>query len=190
MISVIIPVREGGNAYQTLRSIANQTLQPDEILVQWDEGKGANWARNRGFERSRGDLLIFSDDDIAWEPDAFLMLHNALTKYKGATFSYGTYLLEGKAHCSHTFTADRLRENSCVSTMSMIRRAAFPGFDEQLRRLQDWDLFLTMLKNGQAVGVHCGGIIFTTAKRDGITHGPGAQDWREARDIVARKHGI
>lgn len=190
MISVIIPVRAGGNPYITLQSLAYQSLQPDEIIVSWDEGHGANWARNRGFEKSKGDLVLFSDDDIEWKSDAVQRMAAIFDKYKAATFAFGSYTMGGKEYCDRPFTYDRLRENSCVSTMTMIRRDAFPMFDESIRRLQDWDLFLTVIEKTElVVGFHVGNI-FATDVRPGISFAPDAQDWKEARDIVARKHGL
>jgi hypothetical protein len=32
--------------------------------------------------------------------------------------------------------------------MSLINREIFPRFDESLNRLQDWDIYLTLLKKG------------------------------------------
>jgi hypothetical protein len=46
------------------------------------------------------------------------------------------------------FDADSLCRGNYISTMSLIRTEKFPGFDESLKRFQDWDLWLTMLKEG------------------------------------------
>lgn len=73
--------------------------------------------------------------------------------------------------------------------MSVIRRSGFPGFDESLRRLQDYDLWLTMLGRGQR-GVYCGAEVFSTLVRNGITYAPDAQPYEEALRVVRRKHGI
>lgn len=36
-----------------------------------------------------------------------------------------------------------------IHTTSLLRRNDFPGFDENIKRLQDWDLWLTMLEQGR-----------------------------------------
>ena len=188
MITVVIPCRETENPYVTLRSLAKQMLQPAVIVVVHDEGRGANWARNRGFEMVKTPYVLFSDNDIEWQPDAIANLYNTLETQPQVSYAYGWYLLGGLCHSNVVFDADRLRRNNYISTMSMIRSADFPGFDESIERLQDWDLWLTMLAQGKT-GVHCSKHIFTTGRRAGITFGDGIS-WEEARAIVSRKHGL
>jgi glycosyltransferase involved in cell wall biosynthesis len=188
MITVVIPCRESENPYTTLRSLAKQTLQPTVIVIVYDEGKGANWARNRGFSMVQTPFVLFSDNDIDWQPDALENLYHTLQAHSQASYAYGWYLMDGLCHSNVVFGADRLRANNYISTMSMIRSIDFPGFDESLQRLQDWDLWLTMLGQGKT-GAHCSKHIFTTKRRAGITHGGGIS-WEDARDIVARKHGL
>ena len=50
-----------------------------------------------------------------------------------------------------------------------MRRAYFPGFDEDLKRFQDWDLWLTMLANNN-VGIFVPEILFrASVTRIGIS---------------------
>ena len=188
MITVVIPCRETENAYTTLRSLAKQTLQPSAIVVVNDEGKGANWARNRGFEMVKTPYVLFSDNDITWESDALLNLFSAMHEDVHASYAYGGYTLNGVSHSFREFSHYALRCNNYISTMSLVWSEDFPGFDESLQRLQDWDLWLTMLGRNQ-FGVYCGHKVFTTKKRNGITFGDSIS-WEDARDIVARKHGL
>lgn len=188
-ISVIIPLRRGGSPEVTLKSLAAQTFQNFEVIVSQDEERrGANWARNRGFEKSTGDFLLFSDDDIRWEPDALAVLRRALKNTPRAAYSYGSYAIGDWMQCAIAFRAWRLRETNFISTMSLIRRTAFPSFDESIQRLQDWDLWLTMLEQGHT-GVYCGRMIFRTEKGKGITYGDG-MSLAQARSIVRKKHGL
>lgn len=188
IISIIIPNREHENSYATLQSLKTQ-LKSSEIIIVYDEGKGANWARNRGAELARGPFLLFSDNDILWEPYAVETLWWELENHSPhAGYAYGWYEMDGFAHCKHQFSQKALYEKNYISTMSMIRKELFPGFDEGLQRLQDWDLWLTLLSEGVS-GAYCGQKIFTTAKREGITFGNGIS-WEDAREIVMRKHGL
>jgi len=190
MITVVIPCRETNtpSLYLTLRSLAMQTMPPTSFVVVHDEGKGANWARNRGFEMVKTPYVLFSDDDIAWEPDALANLYSAMQVDGHASYAYGGYTIDGKPHSFREFSAYALRQNNYISTMSLIWAEDFAGFDESLQRLQDWDLWLTMLERDH-VGVYCGHKIFSTKRRAGITFGDGIS-WEEARAIVARKHGL
>jgi hypothetical protein len=90
--------------------------------------------------------------------------------------------------CNVEFDAQRLRRHNFISTMSLVRRADHPGFDESLVRAQDWDLWLTMLEQGK-VGVYCGRRIFRSAVRPGITYG-GGTSWAKAVQIVKAKHRV
>jgi glycosyltransferase involved in cell wall biosynthesis len=201
MISVIIPVRPGGHAGITLASLGAQTFRDFEIVISPDvsglpDNRGANWARNHGAAKARGEYLLFSDDDIRWEPDALKRLWRALENdrlHREPSFAYGPYdLIDAGGHatrfCDREFSADRLRRGSFISTMSLVRRDHFPGFDESLGRLQDWDLWLTMSAAGHT-GAYCGPEpLFSTHVRPGITLG--AVSWREARNQVAAKHKL
>jgi glycosyltransferase involved in cell wall biosynthesis len=187
-LSVIIPVRAGSFPAPTLKTLSTQ-LRDAEVIIVWDQdGRGANWARNRGAERARGDLLLFSDDDIAWRSGAIAMLRRALDQHPEAAWSYGAYAIEGHVQCAVPWDPDRLRRSNYISTMSMVRRETFPGFDETIMRLQDWDLWLQMLAAGHR-GVYCDSLVFTTELRDGITRN-GPVDYDEAVRIVRRKHGL
>lgn len=190
LISIIIPNRESENCYETLESLKKQIRKDVEIIVVYDEGKGANWARNRGAEIAKGSFLLFSDNDIIWEygalPNLFYDLYHAPSNIG---YSYGWYQIENEGdYCRQQFSDYLLRKQNYISTMSMIRKEVFPGFDESLQRLQDWDLWLTILEKG-IQGSYCGQHIFTTKKREGITYGSEIS-WEEARKIVMEKHKL
>lgn len=187
-ISIIIPNRETENPYETLKSLKNQ-MKNCEIIIVYDEGKGANWARNRGAELAKGSYLLFSDNDVIWEHDALTNLYYTLIHDKlGASYCYGWYAMDDLEYCRQEFSQGLLYKHNYISTMTMIKKGVFPGFDESLQRLQDWDLWLTLLTKGFH-GVYCPHKIFTTKKREGITYGNGIP-WEEARDIVLTKHGL
>jgi hypothetical protein len=82
---------------------------------------------------------------------------------------------------------ERLRRENYISTMSLIRRTAFPGWDESVLRLQDYDLWLTMSMRGYR-GAYVPRVLFAALYVDkGITRTDGYAD---ALRVVHRKHGI
>ncbi len=187
-ITVVIPVRVGsGNPVITLRSLANQTDTSFDVVVAWDENKGANWARNQGFKKVKTPYVLFSDDDIEWKPSALATLRSSLDASQ-ASYAYGAYEMADRILCAKRFDPDALRQANYISTMSLVKTADFPGFDESIQRLQDWDVWLTMLEQGK-VGIQCGKVIFKTWHRHGITYG-GSISWQEAELIVKRKHKL
>ncbi|HQA64128.1 MAG TPA: hypothetical protein PK085_03445, partial [bacterium] len=46
------------------------------------------------------------------------------------------------------FDPAKLKKMPYIHTSSLIRREFFPGFDENLKKFQDWDLWLTILERG------------------------------------------
>lgn len=152
-----------------------------------DEGKGANWARNKGYKAVKTEFVLFSDNDIKWRENALEALLEVLQEHPEASYSYGAYYLGDELKCNQFYDAELLKRANFASTMSLIRRKDFPGFDESLKRFQDWDLWLTMAEQGKC-GVHCGEIIFDTEVRDGITNnGP---DLKESWEIIKKKHNL
>jgi hypothetical protein len=97
--------------------------------------------------------------------------------------------MEGRIQCNTRFDADLLQQINFISTMSLIRREHFPGFDESIERLQDWDLWLSMLREGH-IGAYCEHVVFTTRQGEGITYGGNGPTWEEAVAIVKQKHGL
>ena len=96
-------------------------------------------------------------------------------------------MLGDELRCNQFYNAELLKRANFASTMSLIRVKDFPGFDESLKRFQDWDVWLTLAEQGK-YGVHCGEIIFDTEVRDGITQsGP---DLRESWEALKTKHNL
>lgn len=185
-IAVIIPVYEHiASLEKCLQSLGAQILRPAEIVVVDDGSRvevgaavaelcaaagaryvrleanaGAGAARNVGVRASTAELLFFCDADLAVEPDALANLARALDERPDAGFAYGDYVLwNGRLMRGQEFSAAALRDHNYISTMTLVRRAIFPGFDESLRRFQDWDLWLTLAERGVR-GVYVSGVLF------------------------------
>lgn len=187
MISVIVPHRVGESCDVTLKTLAVQTFRAFEIItVQDTDARGANWARNFGAEMARGDFLLFSDNDIHWYSNALGTMWEWLQAVPAAAYCYGRYEMGGKIYCNQKFDAELLRQRNYISTMSLIRREDFPGFDEDIKRLQDWALWLKMLKQSK-VGVYCDRLLFSTKVRAGISAGKDIS-YEEAAKIVQERY--
>jgi Glycosyl transferase family 2 len=188
-LAIVIPCRSGTHPRVTLQSLARQTFRDFDVIVSDDRGRGANWARNRGFKLVQSEFVLFSDNDVEWYPDALRQLKVTLDAHPRASYSYGSYLIPGVGRRADVaFDPNLLRRLNYISTMSMIRTADFPGFDESIRRFQDWDLWLTLLSRGKG-GVHCGASIFQTRLRRGITYGS-TLSAEEATRVIKSKHSL
>lgn len=177
--------------------------KPAEIIVNDNVG-GAPKKRNEGFEKSTQPYVFFCDDDILLPKGTLDMLFDLLKKNPTKAYSYTGY--HGIVMHPHThpmrgnfsipsipFDANRLKQSNFISTMSLIRRECLPKtkpFDESLKRLQDWDLWLTLLSKGHE-GVMLPGnenMYHAYYLDEGITsNGNNEQD---ALMTVLRKHGL
>lgn len=182
-LSVIIPLRPGSKP--RLGSLKKQQTQI-EIILAWDKWENANAARNHGVQFARAEYLLFCDDDIDWFDGAIDHMLAFLKAHPDAAYVYGGYTLGENLRCNREFSTPALLRSNYISTMSIIRASCFVPFDRTIERLQDWDLWLTLLENGKT-GVYCGKPVFTTAIRDGITQN-GKISYDDAVAVIRRKH--
>jgi glycosyltransferase involved in cell wall biosynthesis len=185
-ISVIIPCRDICGAETTLGTLCTQTFKDFSVTLIYDRGRGANWARNRGFEATKSPYVLFSDDDIRWEPKALEQLYDAIHN-QYYSFSYGYYEMNGLTLCNREWDKEAIKKDSFVSSMSLFKRDDFCGWDENIKRLQDWDVALTMMENGKT-GKFTRTKIFTTTMKPGISEG--GQDLALSDRIIRQKHGL
>jgi glycosyltransferase involved in cell wall biosynthesis len=116
------------------------------------ENKGAPNARNHGFQASKGEYLFFCDADVTMERNCLWEMANALQNHPEAAFVYSSFKFGGKIFKLQSFDAKKLRQMPYISSMSMVRTKNFPitGWDENLKKFQDWDLWLTVSEQGGA----------------------------------------
>lgn len=179
MISIIIPVyNQAEKLDKCLESIFFQTFRDFEIVIvndgstdhlsqviekhrkaldklEWhvihQENQGSNPARNKGARKACGDYLLFCDADIFLDPLALEIMYDTLQKNPGASYAYSSFMWGLKLFKLGEFDEKKLKKMPYIHTTSLIRREAFldAGFDEKIKRLQDWDLWLSMLEKGR-----------------------------------------
>lgn len=197
-IAVVIPCRKDESADVTLNSLlANTIFDQCSVLVLYDkEGRGAPWARNKGWEWIKAnwpdplpEFVLFSDADIAWKSNALETMIRVLEATPKASYVYGRYKLGNDTWSDQAWDPIMLKQKNYISTMSIIRTKDLPDppFDESIKRLQDWDLWLTMLEQGKR-GVYCGDLIFETPLKPGISHL--GMNYIDAVLTVRKKHGL
>lgn len=210
-ISVIIPVHNGAKTLgQTLASLFAQTLLPDEVIVVNDRSHdafaaviapyrsritvietprpGAAAARNCGVAQASGDAFFFCDADLLLEPRLLERLNAALEEHPGAAFAYCAFRWNQKIFAQRSFDAAAMRRNNYISTMSLIRRTFFPGFDETLPRFQDWDIWLTVQGRG-GYGIAVPAVLFSVLE-EGIMSRRGGLSRLHATARIRRKHRL
>lgn len=186
MVSVVIPVYNSSKTIlDCLESIFNQTYQDFEVILVDDgstdclayklriaeccwpkrvkvvhqKNQGAPSARNHGARLAKGEYLLFCDADICVLPDMFKKLLQALQHNPKASYAYSSFKFGWKAFKLWPFSAHRLKRMPYIHTSALIRTRDFTGFDESLKKFQDWDLWLTMLEH-EHTGVWVDQILF------------------------------
>jgi len=164
---------------------------------------GAPAARNRGFKESKGDYLLFCDADAILHPQALEYLLSYLEANPSASYAFSSFLWGKKLFKLTDFDPEKLKHQPYIHTMSLIRRADYPenGWDESIKKFQDWDLWLTMLEAGK-IGVFVPQILFTVAPGGTISSWlpsfayklfpflPAVKKYNRAMKIIKDKHGL
>lgn len=179
MISIIIPIyNHAAKIAKCLDSILKQTYKDIEVIAVNDgstddidavigkykniykseaynlfyisqKNQGAPAARNVGYKIAKGDYLFFCDADSIIRPDALEKMLKTLTANPSASFAYSSFLWGNKFFKAGPYDGKKLKQMPYIHTMALIRRNDFPGWDENIKKFQDWDLWLTMLANGK-----------------------------------------
>jgi glycosyltransferase involved in cell wall biosynthesis len=230
-ISVIIPCYNHAETIERcLASVFAQTHRDLEVIVVDDgstdasadllkrfagrisvisqENRGGPAARNRGLAASTAPLVMFCDADVILRPDALAKMAEALATRPEASYAYASFKFGWKTFRSWDFDAARLKRMNFIHTTSLIRREHFPGFDESLKRFQDWDVWLTMLAAGR-IGTRIPSVLFRVIPRrkEGISSWAPSFLYRlpwkrlgftpkiigryeDAAAIIVKKHGL
>ncbi len=184
----IIIVDDGAFQHNELKKMIDEYRQNYDLsLFKLDKNMGANYARNYGFSKSRGEFLFFCDSDIILEDTIFEKMLQRLHENPSASWVYCNYFLGERELKFFHFNGNTLYSRNYCSTMSMIRFSVFPGFDDSIKRYQDWDLFLTIYENGGKGDWIDEFLFYAEDRHDGITKSDVVKD-SEARAILKRKH--
>jgi glycosyltransferase involved in cell wall biosynthesis len=157
------------------------------------EHGGACRARNYGYKYALGDIVSFWDSDCYVEFGTVRMWNKVFTENSKVDFVYSDYRFNDEKQSyltSRPFDDYQITCGNYIATMFPMRRGIFPGFDESLKSLQDWDMWLTVTEKGHK-GYYLEGKAFTTEMRDGISsEGCHPKEWLNRYNTVRNKHNI
>ena len=177
-VSVIIPTFNNSESLiQTVDSVKRQSHRNIEIIIVDDgstddtpkiteiletsfgckviklnKNRGASFARNEGVKLATGDYYLFCDADLVMHVDLIKAQLAAVIENE-ASFAYGSFIRiwpDGKEErvIARDFDRFSLQSATTVSMVSLIRKNDFPGFLPEVKTLQDWELWKTILDNG------------------------------------------
>jgi glycosyltransferase involved in cell wall biosynthesis len=195
-VSVVIPTIDSRYDFLVGRCLPSVRLaHPAEIIVVSGEDRNGNEKRNAGARAASQPYLLFVDDDSTVSDRILEMLVAAIEGAISCDVAYCgfKYIVEWE-NCRYLpkgeifpgkWSYDRLRQGNFVDTTSLIRRAAFPGFDPEIKRFQDWDLWLTMAGRGARGAYVSQCLVEKFIIDDGISVKVPEE---EARQAIIRKH--
>lgn len=232
LVSIIIPTYQHAHTIsECLDSIFSQTYKNIEVIVV-DDGStdntqkvlkkyqdqihsiyqnnaGSNPSRNRGAREAKGEYLLFCDADVLMQPMMLKTMVEALESHPEASYAYSSFIFGFKKFPAFPFNPEKLKKMNFIHTTSLLRKEDFPGFDESIKRFQDWDLWLTLLNHGK-VGVQIPEVLYrikTDNMRESISNWLPSiaykipwglfgfipkriEKYENAKEIVMKKHGL
>jgi len=231
MISIIIPIyNHAEKLKKCLQSIKNQTYDNYEIIavddhsndnlkevikyskkefgykIEWffnQKNHGAPYTRNKGFKISKGEFILFCDADIVFKKNALEVMHKTLMENNKVSYAYPSHIFGHKKFKLFSFDAEKLKKMPYIHSTALIRKTDFPktGFDEKIKRLQDWDLWLTMLEQGH-IGIWIDEILFKVSPGGTMSSWlpsfayklfpflPNVKKYKKAVNIIKKKHKL
>ena len=227
MISVIIPVYNNHKQLEKcLASLERQNFKDFEVIVV-DDGSirprgfeflvpnfqfspiffyrikhgGAPKARNFGFEKSRGEFVLFCDADMELREDCLEKMIKILKNNPDKAYAYSDFKYGFKKFKFWQFDAVKLKKNNYINTCSLLRRKDFINWDEKLNRFQDWDLWLSLLEKGK-IGVYIPEVLLKADAKSGkisqwlprfLYKFPWlkkVKEYNRAKKVIVQKHSL
>jgi glycosyltransferase involved in cell wall biosynthesis len=167
--------------------------------VKHPQNRGANAARNTGIRIAKYDYIAFQDSDDEWYPEKLekqMRLFYHLSPKIGVVYT-GFWRIKNNtkeyfplrvAQKNGDLSRTLLGKNFVSTSTSVVRRACFKKagvFDEQLPRLQEWELWIRISKHYDFKCVD-EPLVNTYESADSITKNEKAHIL--SRELILRKH--
>jgi glycosyltransferase involved in cell wall biosynthesis len=164
-VNLEVVVVDDGSEFPLVGRV-NELSDPRVEVVRNDTSRGVSGARNIGIEHATGDWVAFCDDDDLWAPDKLADQLAAATRTRCSWVYAGDVNIDDRLRIigggppppPEIVMADLVRYNAVPSGASnvVVRAdvlAQVGVFDEGLKRVEDWDLWLRLARTGSPASV-------------------------------------
>lgn len=178
-------------------------------VIHLEKNSGACVARNEGTKIAEGKYVSFLPADAILYPGMARIWYETLEEHPDYDFLYGGYRmidendepLPGNDFFFEPFDPYLLEVTNYIDGSFPIRREAFWKYaklmnqpdglwDPNIKSLQDWDFWLSVVKNG-GKGLYVQDIFFgTTMPHKGGLSDDSANNWIERTTAIKKKHNI
>lgn len=173
----------------------------DAVRYVRQANRGLAGARNAGIGLARGEVVALLDSDDVWLPGFLEHMIGVADAQPQASVYFGAWryidadgnLLPEPPHVHVVPPADiyraLLRANFIVPSTVVMRRAAVVAaglFDERFRRLEDWELWVRLLRQGHTMSGSSACHLHYRVHGESLSADPTAME--QAALALARKH--
>jgi glycosyltransferase involved in cell wall biosynthesis len=163
----IIVINDGSPDTEILERALTSYMS--RIVYIKQENRGVSAARNAGIKAARGSLIAFLDADDTWLPNYLVTQVKRIQADPNIDVLYPNVMMFGgiaeggeefmsRCPSNGDVTFERLLSQECnVSNCSIARRDTIMRvgmFDESLRSVEDFDLWLRVIKTGGRIAYH------------------------------------
>ena len=149
-------------------------------------GAGVCAARNLGLRQARGALIAYLDDDNVMHPDWLKSVVWGFEQRPAADVLYGAFIVDDTARIDRKGCGDlpklyfwpydhrSVARHNIADIGCIAHRARLPQaqFDESLREMGDWDLFLRLTREAPPLGLPAIACFYTTDAPHRLSNGP------------------
>lgn len=183
--------------------IEKQETNIDFFFFNQEKNQGAPIARNLGFSKSKGEYVFFCDADAVLKENALEEMRKALEQKNDCSYVFSSFMWGKKLFKVGEFDPEKLRKGPYIHTMSLIRREVLNDnpWDEGIKKFQDWDLYLTLLEQGN-VGCWIDKVLFIVKPGGTMSSWlpsfcykylpflPQVKKYNQAMKIIKEKHNL
>lgn len=200
----IIVINDAGSNIEDLISSLNS--RGTITYIRHDRNRGLAAARNTGIKASRGKYIAYLDDDDVYYPDHVSTLvdslksNNAKVAYTDAYRAHqveanGKYVTTLKdVPYSFDFDPDRILQTNFIPVLCFMHERLILNetglFDENLKRLEDWDMWIRMSRKYHFIHIKKTTCEFSWRTDGSTMTSASAAEFVNARRQIAEKYGI